>query len=114
MLATENRIVKKEDFARIRLHGKAHFSGNIELRVAENSLHRARIGLVVGLAFSKKAVERNEVKRWARAILRSYLPRLGENKDIVVIIRNKNSESAGGESIKNDLANVIEKVCTKP
>lgn len=109
MLARKNRIVKKEDFARIKRYGRSYFSGNIELKIAENSLDETRIGFIVGLTFSKKAVERNAAKRWARESLRSYLPKLGKNKDLLIIIRKKDNQRTEKDQIKEDIRNVLKK-----
>lgn len=107
MLSYKNRIVKKEDFLRIKRYGRSYFSGNIELRVVETRLKEARIGFVVGVKFSKKAVERNSVKRWAREIFRGQLPKLKKSRDILIIIRKNDQEKIQKDKIKESLRQAI-------
>lgn len=107
MLSHKNRIVKKEDFLRIKKYGRSYFSGNIELRVMETRLEEARIGFVVGMNFSKKAVERNRAKRWAREIFRGQLRELKKAKDILVVIRKNKQEKMQKDKIKEDLRQAI-------
>lgn len=110
MFARKNRLVKKEDFARLKRCGRSYFSGNIELKIAENKLNETRSGFIAGLNFSKKAVERNAAKRWARETLRHYLPKIGKNKDILIIIRKKDPARSGKDQIKDDIRNILEKL----
>ena len=107
MLARKNRILKKEDFAQIKRYGKSYFSGNIELRVAKNSLGQTRAGFIVGVQFSKKAVERSRAKRWARETLRNYLAMLNQNQDLLLIVRKKDPKRTGKSQIKEDIGKVL-------
>lgn len=73
----------------------------------ETRLEEARIGFVVGMNFSKKAVERNRAKRWAREIFRGQLRELKKTKDILVVIRKNKQEKMQKDKIKEDLRQAI-------
>ena len=85
MLAPKNRLRKKQDFENVFKKGISFFFENISIRVAENNQKHSRIGFVVSSKFSKKAVERNKIKRQLRAILFQNVPALKSGKDVVII-----------------------------
>jgi ribonuclease P protein component len=107
MLSRNNRIVKKRDFARIKRYGRSYFSGNIELRVSETRLKETRVGFIVGLKLSKKAVERNKTKRWLREIFRDQLPTLKNGQDILVIAKKNNKEDLSKDKIREYVKKAI-------
>lgn len=87
------RLVDGKQFSAVfehkrRLHG-AHFN----IHVAPNGLCHARIGLAVSRRVSKKAVERNRVKRIIRESFRHHQHQLGA-VDYVVIAKVGAAEPA--------------------
>ncbi len=54
-----------------------------------NDVARLRIGFVVSKRISKRAVERNYIKRLLSEAIRTALPRLGVGLDIVVSARQQ-------------------------
>ena len=85
MLPKENRIKKNADFENIYRFGKAFFCGKIAVKIKENGLAVSRVGVSVGLNFSKKAVDRNKIKRQVRAFFRQNLEKIRTGYDIAVI-----------------------------
>ena len=109
MLPPENRFIKKSEFARTRKHGRAYSSGNIELKIAENRLNKAKIGVVVGLNFSKKSTERNKAKRWVRDFFRKNLTKIKKSTNILVIVKKKDPEKTTKKQIENSIEKALEK-----
>ncbi len=85
MLPRENRIKENAEFEDVYRFGKAFFCGKIAVRAKENDLAVSRIGISVGLNFSKKSVDRNRIKRQIRAFFRQNLEKIKTGYDIVVI-----------------------------
>lgn len=107
MLLLKNRLRKKQEFENVFKKGKSFFCENISLRIVNNDLKSSRIGIVVSGKFSKKAVERNRIKRQLREVLRKILPMLKAGEDIVVTPLKKKKESV------QDLQAKVEKALKK-
>ena len=89
MLSAKNRITKKEDYDAVYRQGGTVSFGGVLLKFRKNNLERARIGIVVGVKFSKLAVERNRIKRQLRVIARANLEKIASGWDIVIIAQKK-------------------------
>lgn len=87
MLPKANRIKKNAEFESVYRFGKAFFCGKIAIKTKENDLAVSRIGISVGLNFSKKAVDRNRIKRQIRAFFLQNLGKIKTGYDIVVIVQ---------------------------
>lgn len=89
MLLKENRLTKKVDFSRIHQKGKFIKDEYLALRIAPNNLEVTRVGFLVGLKISKKAVIRNKIKRTLREIFRLKIKSCNLKKgfDIIVLVR---------------------------
>lgn len=109
MLPFQNRLTKKKDIEAVFKYGNFFSFGDISLKVSENKLKETKIGIVVGLKFSKKAVERNRVKRQIREIIRAKLNRIRSGFDIILIPK----KSEKGRLDKNDFEKLIEEVFKK-
>ncbi|MDD5397166.1 MAG: ribonuclease P protein component [Candidatus Moranbacteria bacterium] len=101
MLPINNRLKKREDFAKVFSQGTYAAFGNVSLKYSKNSLPQSRIGFPVGKNYSKKAVTRNRVRRILRAISSKHLSSLKPGFDIVIMIRpgyqNPESKVLDGE-----------------
>jgi ribonuclease P protein component len=71
MLLKENRLKKKKDFERVFSQGRNLKGDFLFFKTINNKLEDNRIGFIVSKKVSKKAVERNKIKRRLREILRS-------------------------------------------
>lgn len=100
MLSYNNRLIKRKDFERARKLGIFSFHGCIALRVLKNGLSETRIGFVAGIKFSKKAVDRNLVKRRLREIFYTQLQYLRKGLDIVVMVRKNGKENISYDQLK--------------
>ena len=82
------RLRKSSEFQRIRQQGRSLTSRLLILAWMPNEVARLRIGFVVSKRISKHAVERNYIKRLLSEAIRSSLPELARNWDIVLSARN--------------------------
>ncbi len=79
------KLRKKEEFEKVYKKGITFLYGNIVIRFLKNGLGFSRIGVVVSGRFSKKAVERNKIKRQLRYIFQKERLLFEKNIDIVVL-----------------------------
>jgi ribonuclease P protein component len=87
-LNRELRLRKTSGFQRVRQQGRNLTSRLLILAWMPNEVARLRIGFVVSKRISKHAVERNYIKRLLSEAIRSSLPELLRNWDIVLSARN--------------------------
>ncbi len=88
MLPAENRLHRR-DFELTYLNGDRFSSKFFKLRrwfTQSNQQQPPRIGIVVSKKVVKLAVKRNRLKRQIRAILRSYLPQLKRDLQMIVTV----------------------------
>jgi ribonuclease P protein component len=97
MLKKENRLTKKKDFEKVFKNGKFLFSKIVGIKVLKNDLNINRYGILVGKKVSKKAVDRNLVKRRIREIIRKDCLNITNSKDIIILtlplINNSNYDA---------------------
>ena len=82
------RLRKSGDFQRVRQQGRSMSSRLLILAWSPNKVKRLRIGFVVSKRISKRAVERNHLKRLLGEAVRAYLPGLSPGMDVVFSARN--------------------------
>ncbi|MCL5010782.1 MAG: ribonuclease P protein component [Patescibacteria group bacterium] len=87
MLCKANRLVKKNDFAKVLKSGRSAASEFLVLKCLKNDLSNARAGFVVSRKISNKAVVRNLVKRRLREAMRANLERTRPGWDLVFLTR---------------------------
>lgn len=102
MLSLENRITKNKDFEEVHKKGDFFSFGLVFLKIKKNNLGYTRFGISIGLKFSKKAVERNKIKRKLRFILGQELPSVKKGFDIVVGIKKRN-DFPNNQELKQDI-----------
>jgi len=66
-----------------------------------------RIGIVVGKKFSKKAVERNRVKRILREEVRKLYGQLDTGYDIVIFVKKTDSQGGKAGGPKDELEKML-------
>lgn len=85
MLSRENRLTKDKDFELVFKNGKFIAEDFLSCKFVKNNLLVSRLGFLVGKKISKKAVERNKVKRRLRAAVRNFLTKINPGFDIVIM-----------------------------
>ena len=87
MLSKINRLRKKKDFQRAYQQGRSFSAPELWMKIFPNHLGINRVGIVVSRKISRKAVQRNLIKRRLRNLVRHYLPSLPSGYDIVFTAR---------------------------
>lgn len=86
MLAKQFRLVKEKDFKKIFKLGKSSYAKNFSVKFLANDFENNRYGIVISSKVSKKAVDRNKLKRQIREIVRGVDKNLASGFDIVVMV----------------------------
>lgn len=84
MFKKENRLTKNKEFDNVWQNGRASFDKSLGVKAIKNNLKINRLGVLVGLKISKKAVERNRIKRRIREAIRLQFEKLKPGFDIVI------------------------------
>lgn len=80
-----NRLTKKKDFDYIYKTGKSGFSAIMGLKSSKNNIEECRFGIVVSTKVSKKAIERNKIKRQIREIIKEKQDKIKIPHDVIII-----------------------------
>lgn len=88
MLQKEHRLNKSKDIKNTSARGRSFFSPNFVVKFKPDPEMPPRVAVVVSNYVSKKAVERNRIKRLVREAMRLNLAKLKPG-DYVVIVRPK-------------------------
>ena len=108
MLKKELRIRKQKDFENIYSKGVYYSEGFLAVKFIENKKLFSRFGFIVSKKISKKAVERNRIKRILRESIRLSKNQIKEGYDIIFITRNGIESRAYRE-----ISNTVEKLLMK-
>jgi len=85
MLPAKNRLKKKKDFERVFKEGRGAREDFLFLKLVKNNSGFNRIAFIVGKNVSKKASQRNKVKRIISEIVRLRLKNLKPGIDGVFV-----------------------------
>jgi ribonuclease P protein component len=91
----------RKSFKKVLEEGKTISTSFLVLKYLEQDLPYFRLGILITKKVSKKATERNKIKRRIREIVRLNLPETPKNLDMVFIVI---------PGIKNDFQVLKEKV----
>ena len=89
MLPKKYRLVKENDFKQVFKSRKTFVQSFVFIKLVENKLAFSRFGFVVGLKISKKAVERNRVRRQMQEIIRTSMADIQAGFDVVVMVKRE-------------------------
>jgi ribonuclease P protein component len=87
------RLRKSSEFQRVRQQGRSIASRLLTLAWTPNDIAQLRIGFVVSKRISKRAVDRNYLKRLLSEAIQPSLPGLSPGWDIVLSARKDTLES---------------------
>lgn len=85
MLPTEHRLRKKKEIDAVFKKGTFFRLGPISAKVKNKKNGNTRFAFAVSKKISKKAVDRNYVKRQLREITRELLPSVKDGYDVMVM-----------------------------
>ena len=106
MTVKYERIKKSIDFEKIFQTGKTITGRFVFLKTKKTKNRSCRLCFVVSSKVSKKAVERNKIKRRLREIIRSAYSELAQGYDIVIIAK-KEILSKNFTEIKEDITKTL-------
>lgn len=86
-LPLDHRLKHWRDFQTVYQQGKRFRSAHLIVIVRSTPDRPSRFGLVVSQKVSKKAVDRNRLKRRLRLALRQLLPRISPHWSCVIILK---------------------------
>jgi len=104
MLALKNRLKRKKDFDLVFKQGRSFKQGGLYFRFKPNKLKSSRLGFIVSKKFSKKAVERNKIKRQLKEIIRNKIGKIKISSDIVI------TTMPGAENLEKTIDKALKKI----
>ena len=109
MLKKEFRLRKQKDFENVFNRGVYFSEKFLILKAVENNLPFSRFGFVVSKKISKKAVERNRVKRLMSESIRLSQEEIKPGFDVVFVSRS-GIVGESLEEVKEPMENLLKKL----
>lgn len=107
MLPKLHRLTEKKDYQEVLKHGKMSQGQYFGLaRVAYEG--PVKIGIIVSNKVSKRAVERNRIRRLVRTVARKYLENNKEGYKFVFLAK-KSAERADPGNLQKDAESLLDK-----
>lgn len=107
---SKNSLRRKKDFDQVFNFGQSFYCSLFIIKLLKNNLDTNRLGIIIGLKVSKKAVIRNKIKRQIREIFKSEFKKNIENNYDIVIIISKNIVDKDFNLIKENFIKLIDKL----
>jgi ribonuclease P protein component len=101
------RLTRSEDFKRVRRSGKSYAHPLVVLIVQTHEQPRLKVGVAAGRTIGT-AVHRNRAKRLLREAMRSLLPDIATNLDLILIAR-AGLVTASLEETRQALLNLLQR-----
>lgn len=79
-------LSKKKDFENVFKRGRSFYAKFLGVKAVVNQLESNRFGIIVSAKVSKKAVERNKLKRRLRTAAREFNHRLKTGFDLALVV----------------------------
>lgn len=95
MLKKTVRLNKTKDIEQVLKKGQKAYTAFLMVKFLKNTLPSSRLGLIVSNKVSKKATQRNLIKRRLRAIIGLAFSRLKPGIDLIIIASPKIITSQG-------------------
>jgi len=109
MFSQRNRLKSRTDFLKVSRYGKFFSFDSVNVKVLANDLEFSRLGISIGIKFSKKAVERNRAKRQIREIFRKKADLVKAGFDIVVMLKPGQKKTITSPELEIMLVNALKK-----
>lgn len=109
MLPKKNRITKDKEFASIFKRHKQVRNDLFIIRFKKNEFDYPRFAIIISNKVSKKATERNKLKRRISSILFDNLSKFKQNNDILITVLN-NSLRVEFTVLENNLLSLLSKI----
>lgn len=106
MLPKINRLTANKDFNKVFKKGKGQGKDFLFLKSFKNNLQTSRFGIVVSQKISKKATERNKIKRQISEILKLEMPKIKKGVDVILLVK-PSIKKKGFIEIKTKLKEVL-------
>jgi len=86
MLLRKYKLKKDNDFKKVFKNGRYRQNGFVKIKFLKNNLDISRFSFIVGLKISKKAVQRNKIKRRLEEIIQLNFKQIITGFDIIVLV----------------------------
>jgi len=91
MLPAKYRLKDNKEFNSVFRSGKTISSEVLVMKLQPDLEGKTKVGFSVGLKFSKKAFQRNRIKRWMREAMRENIEKIKPGSQILFLINSKYS-----------------------
>lgn len=108
MLPKKYRLTRESDFKKVLREGRITKGGLLSLAFYKAETTTPQIGMIVSNKISKKAVERNRIKRIIRATVRGRLDEI-KNGACLVFLANKKALGARGEDLAKESLSLLKR-----
>lgn len=106
MLPKSNRLTKKSDFDRVSKSGKVVQSASFGFAFLKVDEAPSRFGFIISNKISKKAVDRNKIRRVLREIVRGNLEDV-PNGFLFVILARRNILEKSKDELEKELVKIL-------
>jgi ribonuclease P protein component len=104
-----NRIKKRKEFEAIRIEGKIYQSPLFGLVVKKDEGKDKKFGMIVSKKISKRAVDRNKIRRRLAEVIRKNLSNIPEGVSGIVLAKRKLME-VGIEDIEKEFLIIVRQI----
>lgn len=108
MLKKINRISKRKDFEEVKKRGVLYYSPLFGLLILKTEEKKKEFGLVVSKRISKKAVERNRIRRLLSEGIRKNLGSIKNCRGVFLVKREILGKGLG--EIENEIKRVWQRI----
>jgi len=108
MLPREYKLKKESHFKRTLQKGKSYQGEFMRLKVLKNNLGISRFAFIVNLKVSKKATQRNKIRRQLEEIIRLRLSQIRPGLDLIISVSPPITEE-NYRAIEKDLFSLFRK-----
>ncbi len=110
MLLKKYKLRKKNDFKYVFENGKYQNNSFIRLKIVKNNqIEISRFGFMVSSKISKKAVERNKIRRRLERIVQLNIRKIKTGFDVIILAKPEINKKDYME-IQKDLVNLFTKI----